>query len=311
MSREITLKQLRCLLQVVDAGGFRRAAERLTMTQPSLSAQIQALEAALAVQVLERGRAGTHLTPVGREIAAHARGVLDAADALVDFADRAKPGMVGALKLGVSPSIGPYLLPAAIGELRAAHPGLRLLIGEGAPVELIRRLGEGGYDMIVTQTPVREADLVVEELFREPLFLVVAADHPLATRARIMPDDLTGLEVLSLDARFQLHGQVADLCQTFGARFIDFYDGASLDALRLMVAAGVGVTFLPSLYVRSEVRAGGDVVARRIHGRSILRTMAAVWRRRAGGVSAYRRVAEVLKRVFAELEAGAAGEVIW
>ncbi len=299
---EVTLKQLRGLLMVAQTKSFRRAAERLGTTQPSLSAQIQALETALDLRLVERSRSGALLTPAGREIAERAQNVVDAATALRDYAASLHPAMAGSIKLGVTPTIGPYLLPSVVAALRRDHPELTLYIREAPPAALADELASGAHDVVLTQLPLRRADLAVEELFRERLFLVVAADHALSAKPEITPSDLAELEVLSLDPRFLLHAQVADLCETFGARSARNYEGASLDALRLMTGMGVGVTFLPALYVRSEIRPGSEVVARAIRGRSISRPIGIAWRRTAEKVSAFRRLANVMRDVFKELD---------
>ena len=286
---EITLKQLRGLLMVAEMRSFRRAAERLGVTQPSLSAQIQSLETALNLRLLERSRAGALPTPAGREIIERARRVVDAAMALTDYAGELHPDLAGSIKLGVSPTIGPYLLPSVVAQLRKDHPELRLYIREGPPEALADQLAGGAHDAILTPLPLRRTEISVEELFRERLFLTLAADHPLSGQNEIAPADLADLEVLSLERQYLLHAQVEDLCETFGARFVRGYEGASLDALRLMTGTGVGVAFLPALYVRSEIRPGSEVVARSIRGRSITRPIGGGGGGGGGGVGVAQR----------------------
>lgn len=295
---DITLRQLRALAALAETGSFRRAAERLGVTQPSLSAQVQGLEAAIGCRLVERGRRGAMLTPEGREADARAREVLDAVGALAEAVSGAAGGT---LRLGVTPTVGPYLLPRAVAELRARAPETRLSIREAPTRSLGRELSEGMHDVIVTQLPVAEGDLASEELFRERLMLILPRDHPLARRERIRREDLCGLEVISLDARYQLHDQVTALCESFGARFQHGYEGTSLDALRLMTGLGMGVTFLPALYVRSEIREDGDVVARELEGRAIMRSIGLAWRRSAGRTPQVARISAVLRETFAAL----------
>lgn len=296
---DITLRQLRALCAVAETGTFRRAAERLGITQPSLSAQIQGLEEAVGCILIERGRRGALLTPAGREADARAREVLDAVAALSD-AVRSDGG--GMLRLGVTPTVGPYLLPRAVASLHASDPETRLYIREAPPRSLSRELGEGLHDVIITHLPVTEADLESEELFRERLLLTLPRDHPLAARPRLTREDLAGLEVISLDARYQLHDQVTALCESFGARFQHGYEGTSLDALRLMTGLGMGVTFLPALYVRSEIRGDSEVVARELDGRAVHRSIGIAWRRNTGKTRQLARLAALLRETFRKLE---------
>lgn len=295
---DLTLRQLRALCAVAEAGSFRRAAERLGLTQPSLSAQIQALEAALGTSLVERGRTGALLTPAGRDVEARARDVLDAVGALADHV-RANPS--GTLRLGVTPTIGPYLLPRAVARLHTERPDLKLYIREASTRVLHRDLSEGRHDAIVTQLPLNVPELDHEELFRERLLLTVPADHPLAKAPEIRREDLSGLEVLSLEAGFQFHEQVRGLCESFGARFKSGYEGTSLDALRLMVGLGMGVTFLPALYANSEIREDSEVVPREIAGRSITRGIALAWRHTAGRSATLDVLASTLRETFREL----------
>lgn len=296
----VTLRQLRALKAVSETASFRRAAERLGVTQPSLSAQIQGLEDALGVRLVERGRTGATLTPLGREVEAQARGILDGVAAL---AETALGGGLGTVRLGVTPTVGPYLLPHAVARLQAVAPELKLYIREAPPRTLTRELSEGVHDIIVTQLPVVEADLEAEELFREPLLLVLPADHALARKDSVGRDDLSGLEVISLDARYQLHDQVTGLCEAFGARFQSGYEGTSLDALRQMTGLGMGVTFLPMLYVRSEIRAESEVVARALQGRAVHRAIGIAWRRSAGRTRAVEILAQLLRETYRTLAA--------
>jgi LysR family hydrogen peroxide-inducible transcriptional activator len=300
---DITLHQCACLAAIDAARSFRNAAERLGLSQPSLSAQIRALEGALGVTLVERRSTGAALTPVGRDILDHAERVLAAARDLADAAASARARLSGTLRLGVSPTIGPYLLPEVMGRLRRTHPDLSLSVREAPPRELGRALVEGRHDAALLHLPVREDGLDAEELFRERLMLMLAADHPLAQRAVVTPEDLLGLDVLTLDERYQLHDQVAGLCAAFGARLSDAYEAASLDALRRMTAMGAGVAFAPELYVRSEVRPGGDVAARPIRGRALFRRIGLARRRSAPHLDSISAVGRAARESFAALTA--------
>ena len=295
-----TLKQLCYLVALDDAKHYRRAAERCNISQPSLSAQVQNIEQVLGVQLVERSRSGVTMTPVGREVVDRGRRVLDEVQGIVDFAAGAQRGLTGTIRLGAKPTLGPYLLPHVVAHLHREYPDLSLYIREGAPRELEHELGRGLHDVILAQLPVAGSELVTERLFREPLYLAMAADHPFATKSEVSTDDLKGLDVLAPTPMFHLHDQIGSLCQEFGANVLRDYEGTSLDALRQMVGMGMGVTFLPALYVHSEVPKASEIVVKPLKGRTITRSIGLVWRKSAGRVSAYQQIAGTVRDVAAK-----------
>jgi len=291
----LSLKQLRCLTALAETGNFRRAAALCGMTQPSLSAQIKNLEGELGGRLVERGRSGVTPTPFGREVVARASKVLQEADGILDFARSSGGLLTGTIRLGATPTLGPYLLPYAVAELHSRYPSLRLYVRESPPSDLEFELEKGVHDVVLTQTPTGLVDAHEELLFREPLYLAMAPDHPLARKAAIEPRDLAGEDVLALTRGYRLHDQVAGLCEAYGARLVRDYDGTSLDALRQMVGMGMGVAFLPALYVRSEIRGEREVAVKPIAGRSVTRSLGLVWRATSGAEAAFRALADVLR----------------
>ncbi len=296
---EITIKQLECLLAVEETAHFRRAAERLGLAQPSLSAQIQNLESVLGLQLVERSRSGVALTPPGRDVARMARRIVDDLQGLSDFADSAQKTLMGTIRLGAKPTLGPYLLPHVVAELHRQHKDLRLYVRESEPQELEFELMRGVHDVILTQLPASSSEVDQVLLFQEPLYLALARDHKLAGADILSLKDLKGLEMLSLNPNYHLHEQVHDICRDFGANLLRDYEGTSLDALRLMVGMGMGVTFLPALYVHSEITARSEVVVKKLKGRTITRPIGLMWRKSAGRASAYRAIADVARTVAA------------
>ncbi|GAB4533188.1 MAG: hydrogen peroxide-inducible genes activator [Parvularculaceae bacterium] len=293
----LTLRQLRYLVALDDAKHYRRAAESCGVSQPSLSAQIQNIEDALGVHLVERSRSGVALTPVGREVSGRARQILDSVQSLVDFAAGAQRGLVGTIRLGAKPTLGPYLLPHVVRRLHRQYPDLNLYVRESAPRELEHELARGKHDIILAQLPVAGSELVTERLFREPLYLAVAADHELAKANTVSPSMIKGLDVLSLNPQFHLHDQINDLCKEFGANLVRDYEGTSLDALRVMVGMGMGAAFLPALYVNSEIPARSEVVVKKLTTTKITRSVGLVWRKSAGRADAYRLISDVVRDV--------------
>lgn len=296
-----TLKQLRYFVALAEAGHYRKAAERLGISQPSLSVQIGNLEATLRHLLVERGRAGAILTPAGREVLARAKAILDDVAALTETSESLRSGLAGTFRLGSSTTLGPYLLPRVVRRLHADHPALRLLIRDGIPRDLLTDLLEGRLDLVLTQLPVPSTDLMVTRLFREPLWLAVAHDHPLADRSNTDDVDLAKETLLTLSDGFALHAQIAELAHDAGAALRLDYEGTSLDALRQMVAMNMGVALLPALYAQSEIRSrNGDVSLLPFRNGRLTRSIGVVWRKTTGRTPALAVFAEVIRSVVSD-----------
>ncbi|MCL6283897.1 LysR substrate-binding domain-containing protein [Ruegeria sp. 2012CJ41-6] len=300
MANDITLRQIRYFAALATAGQYRRAARQLGISQPSLSLQISALEETLGVRLLERRRSGLILTPEGRDIAGLAARVLHEVAQIEDYASPLQASLSGTLRLGSTPTIGPYLLPRVLRRLHAAYPELKLVIRDGALRDLTEDLVAGRHDIILTQLPVHSDEVQMQPLFREPLLLGVAHSHPLAGGDTAKRADLGGQKVLSLSPAYALHRQIADLCEATGATLLEEFEGTSLDALRQMVSLDMGVTLLPSLYVDSEVRQrDGDVSVLHLQP-GLHRTVGLAWRRNSGNPRAFHLFRDVIRQVVAE-----------
>lgn len=297
MSRRPSLRQLEYLVALTETRHFRRAAERVGVSQPTLSAQIQALEGALGAKLVESSKARVLMTPVGSEVATRARALLREVEAIGELARHGQKLLAGAVRLGTLQTVGPYLLPHILPELHETYPELRLYVREAVPRTLLSGLEDGNYDMLLFPLPVRARELVEARLFREPLWIVASARHPLAAAKDVERSDLRGETVLALEEGHRLHDQVRDLCQEFGASMSMDYEGTSLDTLRQMVAMEMGLSFLPALYVRSEVAQDRQVVARQLRSRAPSRTIGMVWRRQAGRDEEFMAMAALIRRV--------------
>lgn len=289
------LRQLEYLVAVADTRHFRRAAERANTTQPTLSEQLKALEERLGAQLVERTRSRVVMTPLGAQVTEIARRMLADANEIRVLAASGGRELSGIVRLGLPSTIGPYLLPRVIPELHREYPGLKLYVREELPHDLPRALDEGTHDVVITLLPVRGGDLVSEPLFREPLFLAVAADHPLAKKGSAQRSDLEGQDVLALGPGHQLHDVVLSLCEEFGARLRFDYEGTSLDTLREMVAMGLGITFLPGLYVRTVASRDKSIATLELDGRSVYRTVGMLWRRSSARQAGYEKLARMIR----------------
>jgi LysR family hydrogen peroxide-inducible transcriptional activator len=290
-----TLRQLEYLLAVADTLHFRRASERVNTTQPTLSEQLKALEDRLGAQLVERNRSRVVLTPVGVEVVDIARRMLRDAQEIRAITQRHGGTLAGVVRLGVSPTVGAYMLSRVIPVLHKRFPDLRLHVRESLPQTLSRGLDEGTFDLIITPLPIRGADFEVETLFREPLHVAMATDHPLAARANLGRADLAGAEVLTLGPGYHLHDIVAQLCEEVGARVRYDYEGTSLDTLREMVATGLGLSFLPGLYVRTAVARDPSVRTALVQGLDAHRTVGMAWRRTTARRSSFKQIAELCR----------------
>lgn len=290
-----TLRQLSYFLALAEAGSFTRAAERMGISQPSLSQQIRALETIVGAALFERGGPAI-LTPLGRDLLDRARRILlDVADLEVR-ATSADP-LIGTIRLGVSPTLGAYLLPGLVSRLHREHPALRVHVREGLPTALAAGLASGVHDLILAQLPVVGRTFHSERLFREPLYVAMASDHPLSSKAIVATTDLRGASLLTLVPEYRLAEQIATIAVEVEATILRDYEGTSLDAIRQMAGMGMGLALLPELYVRQEIRAGDDVVVRPIKGGRYYRDIGLLWRQGAGRAPAYGLIADLLRAV--------------
>lgn len=295
MTKLPSLRQLRYFVALSEARHFRKAAEAMGISQPSLSLQIGNLEDLLGVTLVERGRGPVTLTPEGREVLARAARAVDEVRGMMDLTAALKTGLTGTIRLGTTPTIGPYLMPFVVERLHAKYPDLRLYIREVTPRNLRGELLAGSLDVILTQLPEGGVDLTTRRLFREPLLLAVPDDHPLAVREDVTEADLADLNVLSLGPDYAMHSQIAALCHQHGAMIARDYEGTSLDAIRQMVGMGMGVALLPRLYARSEIDSrSSNVVVRPFRRSSVMRSVGLVWRT-AASPAMFERLSDIIK----------------
>lgn len=289
------IRQLEYLVAIADTLHFRRAAERCNTTQPTLSGQLQAFEEKLGVLLVERNQNRVVISPVGLQVVEVARRVLVDIAEIRALATSGGRELSGLLRLGLPPTIGPYLLPHLLPALHKAHPDLKLFIRESPPSALPGALEDGALDVIITMLPVQSADFVSTFLFREPLLLAVGADHSFAPLRVVERANLAGQDVLTLGKGHQLHDAVQSLCLEYGAKLRYEFEGTSLDTLREMVMMGLGITFLPGLYVRREIIGDPNLKLLTIRGRALHRTVGMVWRKTSAQQASYLKLAEFFK----------------
>ncbi|MQQ09853.1 LysR family transcriptional regulator [Epibacterium sp. SM1979] len=271
----ITLRQLRYFEALAQQGHFGRAAELAAVSQPALSVQIKELEASLGLPLFERGARMVQLTGFGEEFRLRAQEILRAVDELGDLARAAGPGLAGQLRLGVIPTMAPYLLPQVVTGLGARYPQIEFRIRETQTQHLIRALQGGQLDTAIMALPVGEAGFVEHPLFDEEFVLVrPASDAGLPVPSR---DMLREMQLLLLEEGHCFRDQALSFCELRPSQPREVMDGSSLSTLVQMVNAGLGVTLLPQMAVPVETRSA-DVSIAQFEGDKPQRRVGMVWR---------------------------------
>ena len=289
-----SLRQLQYAVAVAETRGFRSAAERCHVSQPSLSAQVAQLEAVLGVRIFERDRRRVLVTPAGEALLVHARRVLAEADDLGAAAARAGDPLSGTLRVGVIPTISPYLLPEAVPALRRRFPRLVVLWIEEKTSVLLEEVREGRLEaVLLAQVPGMD-DLERELVAEDPFVLAGPPGHPLLRARRpAKVADLEGERVLLLEDGHCFRDQALAICSAGGAQEVGFR-ATSLPTLTQMVAVGAGITLLPALAVDVENRRG-ELALRPFAPPRPSRTLVLAWRRQCPRGEALRSVAATIR----------------
>lgn len=275
--KNFTLRQIQYAVAVADRDGFRRAAERCHVSQPALSAQIRRIEASLGVQLFERDRRGVRITKGGAALLERMRQVLVAVDDLESAARSLRDPLRGSLRLGVIPTIGPYVLPAVSSALRREMPRLALEWTEEKTAVLLPRVRHGNLDGAFLALEAGTADLDYEAVADDPFVLAAAPDHRLGRSSEPLPATrLRGEEILLLDEGHCLSDQVVDYCSRRGVEALGVR-ATSLPTLVQMVSQNLGVTLLPQVALPAETLRT-DLAIREITEPAPRRTIVLAWR---------------------------------
>jgi LysR family hydrogen peroxide-inducible transcriptional activator len=299
----VNLRDLSYLVAVADHRHFGRAAEACFVSQPTLSTQIKKLEQELGVPLVERNPRHILLTAAGEQVVARARHILAEADDIRGIAQRAQNPEAGSIRIGLFPTLAPYLLPHVVPGIHARFPDLELLLVEEKTEVVLHQLRTGELDAGILALPVHHDGLHLQALFTEEFVLAVPADHPLTRTDG--PVDLSVLateDLLLLEEGHCLRDQALEVCRLSGARERRGFRATSLETLRQMVAAGVGVTLLPSLAVQPPVAASPDVALLRFEEPAPSRQIAMLWRE----TSTYGALLPELASLVADLPEGLA-----
>lgn len=304
----MTLTELKYIVAVARERHFGHAADACYVSQPTLSVAIKKLEEELEVKLFERSAGEVSVTPLGEEIVRQAQSVLEQAAAIKEIAKRGKDPLSGPLTLGVIYTIGPYLLPELVRQSIARTPQMPLMLQENFTVKLLEMLRTGEIDCAILAEPFPDTGLAMAPLYDEPFMAAVPSTHPLAIQKSVTADELKSETMLLLGAGHCFRDHVLEVCPEF-ARFSSnaegirkSFEGSSLETIKHMVAAGMGVTLVPRLSVPRDALLA--VSRRRKSDETYLRFLPI--READGSPPPMRRVVLVWRRSFTRYEAIAA-----
>lgn len=292
----MNLRDLQYLVALAETRHFGRAAGQCHVSQPTLSAQLRKLEDFLGVPLIERRPRQVALTPAGEAIVARARRMLQDADDIRALARASQDPLTGRLKIGLIPTIGPYLLPIVAPRLQKALPKLQLVLHEHQTRPLVARICDGELDLGILALPVDTGPLETRPLFNEAFLVAMPERHQLAARRRLTTADLQGEKLLLLEDGHCLREHALDVCGGVRTEEQDFR-ATSLETLRQMVAAGLGITLLPRLAAEGRFGATPGLVVRPFAPPAPSRVIGAAWRRTTTRAAAIAAVCDVISKV--------------
>ena len=290
----ITLKQLRYFDALARELHFGRAAEACSVTQPALSMQIQEFEQNLQLNLIERTRSGVQMTPQGEEVARRAAKILSETRELIDLARSGDSLLTGALRLGVIPSVAPYVLPPLLPLLRQQHPELELSLRETQTHALVQELADGKLDVLLLALPIKHSDIEVEPLFEDRFVLAITGERELSEDVRATQDFVEHERLLLLEEGHCLRDQALSYCDLQQVKNLNTYGASSLSTIVELVSAGHGITLLPEISLGVEAR-GRELKLMRFAEPEPRRTLGLVWRATSPRRSDFQELARLVR----------------
>lgn len=282
-----TIRQLEYVVAVADHLSFSAAADVCGVSQPALSTQVREVEQRLGLSLFERGRGGVSVPEHAAPVIDAARRAIRSVDDVVDAAVDLRGELVGPVRIGVIPTMAPYLLPTLVRELRRRHPRAEAVLTEERTDDLVRRIELGELDLGLLAAPVPSDALASVPVAVDEFHLAMSEDHPYAGEGSLPSGVLAGLPVLLLEDGHCLRDQAIDVCATVGATTEGAIQGTSLTTLCQMVSAGGGVTLLPASALEVEARPGSGLITRPLRDPRPARTVVLAWRGRSPLASLY------------------------
>jgi LysR family transcriptional regulator, hydrogen peroxide-inducible genes activator len=294
MPPHVTLKQLRYFDALAREQHFGRAAEACSVTQPALSMQIHELEQQLGLVLVERTRSGVLLSDKGREVAARAARILGDVREMVEFAQHANEVLSGSLRLGVIPSIAPYMLPPLLPLLRDGYPHLELHVRETQTLPLTQELVDGKLDVLLLALPIIHPEVETQPLFDDRFLLALPMSRRLNARVRATKDLLEHERLLLLEEGHCLRDQALTYCSLQQVSTVNTFGVSSLSTVVEMVAAGYGITLLPEMCLNVEAR-GREIGLTRFVEPEPHRTVGLAWRTTSPRAADFRELGRLIK----------------
>ncbi|MCH8176153.1 MAG: hydrogen peroxide-inducible genes activator [Proteobacteria bacterium] len=274
-----SIKQLKYLCAVAEHKHFSKAAAACHVTQSTLSVAIQDLESRLGVVVFERNKKTVLITPLGEKLLHQARGILGAVEDFVSLARANEGALSGEIRLGVIPTIGPFILPPILKNLRKSYPKLKLYLKEALSAQLLLQLQQGRLDLIMLAFPYAMPDMETVSLFRDEFLLCLPPGHRLEKVKQVKQQQLRGESILLLEEGHCLRDHALEACKLQSADTDLVYQGTSLHTLVQMVANGLGVTLLPEMAVQANVLGDTHLQLKHFSSENVSREIGMAWRR--------------------------------
>lgn len=290
-----SIKQLKYLCAVAEHRHFSKAAAACHVTQSTLSAAIQELESQLGVKLFERNKKAVLITPLGEKLLAQARIVLGDLEDFIGIAHAHGAPLVGDLRLGVIPTIGPFLLPSILADLRKSFNSLKLYLKEELSAELVQQLQQGKLDLIILAFPYPLPDMETVSLFKDEFLLCLPPGHELEKMQQVKQHQMRGQSILLLEEGHCLRDHALEACKLESAETDLVFQGTSLHTLVQMVANGLGMTLLPAMSVAADVLGDTHLQLKHFSNENVFREVGMAWRKSDPRREEYLLLAEFIK----------------
>ncbi len=278
-ARNLSFRDLQCIVSVAECGSFSRAADACAITQPTLSERVKRVESILGAELFERNKRALKVTPAGEALIRKAGELLDGAGEMDEILASANEPLSGTLRVGIIATLGPNLMPHLLPRMRREYPALDLILQEGLTESLLATLQAGSLDLVIAAAPLDNTGIEQLSLFHEPFCLALSKQHPLATHEVVKAADLSGEDMVLLEEGHCLSGQALDVCPKTRRSNRHRLHATSLETLRHMVAAGAGYTLLPYLAVGKKPPLTDLIRYRNLGGKHQYgRTIVLAWR---------------------------------
>ncbi len=289
-----SLKQLKYLCAVAEHKHFSKAAEACHVTQSTLSAAVQELESQLGIVIFERSKKNVLITPLGEKLLHQARIILGDVEDFVSLAKSHDELLSGEIRLGVIPTIAPFLLPHLLADLRKRYQKLKLFLKEDLSSQLVQQLQQGDLDLIILAFPYALPEMNTLSLFKDEFLLCLPPGHQLEKSKVVKQQQLKGEKLLLLEEGHCLRDHALEACKLESADTDLVYQGTSLHTLVQMVANGLGVTLLPAMSVEADVLGDTDLMLKHFNNENVSREIGMAWRKSDPRREDYRQLGEFI-----------------